>query len=154
MTEANAATPTGTVVDNAFSIPNGIGRRTRLLRLALKLDAVASGAFGVLSLAAGPLLQNLLGTPFALLWAVGLFLMAFAASIWIVASRADVSATAVWTVIAINLLWVVASVAAVAGGWFPLTGLGIAFVLAQAAAVAMFADLQFLGLRRGRPAVG
>ena len=128
--------------------------RGRLLRPALKLDAVASGALGVLSLAAGPLLEDLLGTPRTLRWPIGLFLIGYAAAVWAVGSRPRVSRPAVRTVIAINLLWVVASVAAVAGGRLLLTGLGIAFVLAQAVAVAMFADLQFLGLRRARPAAG
>lgn len=128
--------------------------RTRLLRLALKLDAVATGALGVMSLAAGPVLEGLLGTPLAVLWPLGLFLVAYAASIWIASTRPSVSRPAAWTVVAINLLWVIGSVAVVAAGWFPLTGLGTAFVLVQAAAVALFADLQFLGLRRARPAGG
>ncbi|MDQ3222974.1 MAG: hypothetical protein M3Q75_05805 [Gemmatimonadota bacterium] len=54
-------------------------------------------------------------------------------------------------VVAINLVWVLGSVALVVAGRFPLTVLGLAFVLAQAAAVALFAALQFLGLRRSRP---
>jgi hypothetical protein len=55
-------------------------------------------------------------------------------------------------VVATNLVWVADSVALVATAWFPLTALGAAFVLAQAAAVFLFADLQFLGLRRARRA--
>ena len=55
--------------------------------------------------------------------------------------------------VAANLLWVLGSVALVVTGW-PLTALGVAFVLAQGAAVFLFADLQFLGMRRSRPATG
>ena len=126
--------------------------RDRLLRLALKLDAVASGTLGGLALVAGPLLDGLLGVPTALLQAVGLFLAAYAAALWIVASRPGVSRSAAWTVVALNLLWAAASVAVLANGWLPLTGLGTAFVLLQAGAVALFADLQIIGLRRARPA--
>jgi hypothetical protein len=57
-------------------------------------------------------------------------------------------------VVAVNALWVLASVALVAAGWFPLTSMGVAFVLALAAAVFLFADLQLLGLRRSRPVAG
>ena len=121
-----------------------------LLRLALKLDALASGALGALSLAAGTVLDDLLGLPFALLMAVGLFLPAYAAFVWVVGTRRRVNRTAAWAVVAVNLVWVIDSVALVVAGWFPLSALGVAFVLAQAAAVFLFADLQFLGLRRVR----
>lgn len=63
--------------------------RDSLLRLALKLDAVASGALGVLVLlAAGTVLGDqrpfvlLLGTPLALLVSGGIFLLAYAAFVW------------------------------------------------------------------------
>jgi hypothetical protein len=53
-----------------------------LLRLVLKLDAVASGALGALSLAATARRWNdLLGTPLALLVPVGAFLVAWAAAL-------------------------------------------------------------------------
>ena len=130
-------------------IDNSVGEDdSDLLRLALKLDAVASGAVGVLSLAAGPVLAGLLGTPLALLVPVGLFLVAYAAAIWIVGSRRRVSKPAARAVIVINLLWVIDSVMVVAAGWFSLTALGTAFVLAQAAAVALFAAAQLYALRR------
>ena len=125
--------------------------RSGLLRLVLKLDAVASGALGALSLATGPALDDLLGTPLALLVPVGAFLVVWAAALWVLASRSRISRTAVWAAIAINLVWAIDSVAVVAAGWFLLTALGTAFVLTQAAAVVLFADLQFLGLRRSRP---
>lgn len=119
-----------------------------LLRFALRLDALASGALGVLALAAAPLLEDVLGAPLGLLLLVGPALVAWAAALWFAASRPEVSRPAAWSVVALNLLWVVASVAAVAAGWFSLTALGIAFFLVQAAAVAFFADAQLLGLRR------
>ena len=127
---------------------------SRLLPVALKLDAVASGALGILSLAAGPLLRDLLGAPLALLWPAGLFLVVYAAAIWTIASRPGISRSAAASVVALNLLWVVVSIMAVAAGWLSLTALGTAFVLVQAAAVALFAELQVLGLRRSRPATG
>ena len=96
----------------------------------------------------------LLGTPTALLVPVGLFLVAFAAFVWVVGTRNRINSTAAWAVLASNALWVLASVVLLVAGWFPLTTLGVAFVLVQAAVVALFADLQFLGLRRSRPVAG
>lgn len=126
------------------------GDRSGLLRLALKLDAVATGALAVLGLVAAPLLDSMLGTPSSLLLPVGLFLLVFAAAVWLIGTRPQVSRVAAWSVVALNLLWVVGSVAAVVAGWLPLTTLGTAFVLVQAVAVLVFADLQILGLRRAR----
>ena len=126
--------------------------RDGLLRMALKLDAVASGALGALSLFAGTVLDELLGIPLALLVPVGLFLLAYAAFVWIVGTRRRINTTSAWVVISLNLVWAADSVVVVLVGPFPLTGLGVAFVLAQAAAVFLFADLQFLGLRRARRA--
>lgn len=127
------------------------------LKLALKLDAAASGAVGVLMLLAAGMVVgderpfvNLLGTPVALLASAGLFLVAFAAFVWISGTRRRVSGTAARTVVAINALWVFASVAVVAAGAFPLTALGVLFVLVQAA-VALFAALQSIGLQRRLP---
>jgi hypothetical protein len=120
----------------------------RLLRLALRIDALASAASAALGLLGGLLLADLLGTPVTLLWPVGAFLLAWAAALWYVASRATVNAVAVWAIIAFNLAWVVGSVVLIAAGRFELTMLGTAFVLLQTAAVALFACLEFVGLRR------
>jgi hypothetical protein len=54
-------------------------------------------------------------------------------------------------VVAGNLVWVGASILAVVAGWWSPTTLGTVFVVAQAAAVALFAELQLTGLRRPRP---
>ncbi len=122
--------------------------RGGLLRLVLKLDAAASGALGILSLAAGPALDGLLGTPLALLWPVGLFLVAWAAALWVIASRPRIGRTAVRVVILLNLLYAVDGVVIVAAGWLPLTALGTAFVLFQAAGVALFAAAQLYALQK------
>jgi hypothetical protein len=122
--------------------------RSATLRLILKLDAVATGAVGILSLAASPVLDDLLGTPMTLLRPIGLFLIVYAAFVWIVGTRQRVSRPAVWTAILINLLWAVDSVVVVAAGWFPLTALGIAFVFVQGAVVALFAAAQLYALRK------
>jgi hypothetical protein len=45
-------------------------------------------------------------------------------------------------------------VTVVATGLFSLTALGVSFVLVQAAAVALFAVVQFAGLRRSESTTG
>lgn len=122
--------------------------RDDFLRLVLKLDAIATGAVGVLSLTASPVLDGLLGIPLSLLMPVGLFLIAYAVAIWLVATRPHVSRPAAWTAVAINVVYAVDAIVVVVAGWFALTALGTAFVLFQAAAVALFAAAQFYALRR------
>jgi hypothetical protein len=110
------------------------------VRPALRLDAVASGGIGVLLLAFGWALDEPLGAPLALTLPIGLFLVLFAATLLVLAARAEVPRRAVQEV--------AASVALVVSGWFDLTALGVAFMLAQAAGVALFAALQFASVRR------
>jgi hypothetical protein len=136
---------------------SGLGRaadqgRDRLLRLSLNGDALASGALGALLAAGGVLLDELLGIPASVLVPVGVFLVAYAAALWYVGSRRRVSRPAVWVVVAGNLAWVAASAVAAAAGWWSPATLGTVVLLAQAAAVAVFAELQFTGLRRARVA--
>jgi hypothetical protein len=124
----------------------------RLLRLSLQLDAAATGALGVLLATGGAVLDELLGIPAAVLVPVGGFLVVYAAALWFLGTRPRVSRPAVWVVVVGNLLWAAASVVAAAAGWWSPTAAGIAVILAQAAAVAVFAELQFTGLRRARAA--
>lgn len=141
------------VAESRTGHPTG-GDRDRLLRRSLQLDAVATGAVGALVLAAGPALDDLLGAPLTLLRPVGLFLVAYAAAIWTVGARPTISRPAAWAALVLNTAWAVDSLVLVVAGPFALTGLGVAFVLAQAAVVALFAALQCLGLRRARPVAG
>ena len=136
-------------IETTTARPASTGR-DRLLRRALQLDAAATGAVGGLLLVGGPWLDDLLGAPTTLLRPVGLFLVAYAAALGVAGSRPTISRPAARAAVALNALWVAGSAILVAAGPFPLTGLGVAFTLAQAAAVALFADLQLLGLRQAR----
>lgn len=124
-----------------------------LLRWALLADAAASGVMGLLMLlGAGPL-GTLLHLPAALLSGAGLVLLPYAALVAWLGSRASLTRPAVWAVIGINAIWAADSLLLLASGWVQPNGLGQAFVVAQALAVALFAELQFLGLRRPAPAI-
>ena len=138
--------------DHVESTLAGADGRDRPLRLALRLDAAASGAMGVLLAAGGALLDDPLGIPAAVLVPVGGFLVVYAAGLWLLGSRPRLGRPAVQVVVAGNLLWVAASVVAAIAGWWSPTTAGTVFVLAQAAAVVVLTELQLTGLRRARTA--
>jgi hypothetical protein len=121
------------------------------LRKSLLLDAAASGATALLLIAGASLLDGLLGLPVALMREAGLILVPFVAFVAWVGTREDVARGAVWTIIAANALWVAASIGLLVSGWVAPTALGYAFVIAQAAVVALFAELQYAGLKRPQP---
>src|SRR5215204_1945543 len=118
------------------------------LRYALVGDALASGATGLLLVLGAGALTGLLGLPEALMRAAGLILLPYAAVVAFLGTRATMSRRAVWAVIAVNGVWVADSLILLASGWVSPTGLGYAFVLAQALAVLVFAEAQYLELRR------
>jgi hypothetical protein len=66
-----------------------------LLRFALVLDGVATGANGILYLAGAPLLDGWLGVPTGVLMAVGAFLIAYAALVLRLATREQMPRAAV-----------------------------------------------------------
>ena len=118
------------------------------LRQILVVDAAVSGAAGLLMTAGAPFLSPLLGLPESLLFWAGLALFPFVALLVVTARRGEASRLVVVNIIAINALWVAASFGLLVSGWVAPTLLGYAFVIAQALAVALLAELQFIGLRR------
>ena len=77
----------------------------------------------------------------------GLLLIPYVALVAFVGTREAIPLAAVRLIIALNVLWVLGSVALLIGFVVP-TMLGYAFVIAQAVAVGVFAELQIAGLRR------
>ena len=117
----------------------------RFLVAVLRLDAIATGAVGVLLIAAAPFIADRLGPPTALSRTSGALLVAWAIVVALVAQRP--SAQGVRAVIGVNLAWAVASVAyALVDD--RLTAPGVTLTLLQAAAVLAFAALQTVGLRK------
>jgi hypothetical protein len=116
------------------------------LARALRLDAAASGAMGLLLAAGAPALHAMFGLPTPLLRAVGAFLLPFAAALLLLAPRADGAPQLVRLIIAGNLLWILASLVLIVAAR-TITLLGEAFVLGQAAAVALFIYLEVRALR-------
>ncbi|WP_300539380.1 hypothetical protein [Sphingosinicella sp.] len=118
------------------------------LRRALMLDAVMSGACAILLLAGASVLAGLLGLPETLLFGSGLVFVPFVALLLWLMRAASPPAAGVRAVIAINLAWAASSAALLLSGLVDPTPLGTAFVIAQAAAVLVFAALQIGALKR------
>jgi hypothetical protein len=115
-----------------------------MLKFALKLDGVASFALGLLTL----LIRPEVGMPVG--WQIGLgsFCVVYGMGVFFLGTRATPDRRIVLLVIIGNLVWAADSILTAELAWFPLTGIGVALVLAQGLAVLGFAVLQFLGLRR------
>jgi hypothetical protein len=121
---------------------------TPFLRNVMLIDAAASGAMAALLIAGAGLLDGLLGLPVALMREAGLILVPYVAFVAWVGTRETIARGAVWAIIATNALWAIASVGLLVSGLVAPTILGTAFVIAQAAVVALLGELQYAGLKR------
>lgn len=122
--------------------------REGLVRLALKIDAVVTGANGAAYLAGAEILDSPLGLPAGMLRAAGAFLLVFALAVWAIGSRPVLRPALVTAVIAANVVWVVESLALVAFDWLTPATAGVVWVVLQAIVVGGFAALQTAAMRR------
>jgi hypothetical protein len=126
---------------------------SQFLRRALLADAIFSGISAVgLTLDAGAL-APLLDLPEALLQETGLFLIAYAALVGWLGTRPSVPKALVMIVVAGNAAWTLASIALLFSGAVSPNLLGEIVVVAQAIATGVFAELQYIGLRKSGGAV-
>ena len=123
-------------------------RVSTLLRFGLLIDAAISGAVGALMLAATGLLHNITALPEPLLRYVGLLFIPYVLVVGWLGFREALPRGIVWTVIACNVGWAIGSVWLLTSGSIAPSTFGVAFVIVQAVAVVVFAELQFMGLRR------
>jgi hypothetical protein len=124
-----------------------------LLRRALLADAIFSGTSAVvLTLGAGAL-ASLLNLPDALLRETGLFLILYAALVGWLGTRQAMPKMLAAIVVAGNAAWTLASIALLFSGLVSPNLLGEIAVAAQAVATGVFAELQYVGLRRSSSAV-
>jgi hypothetical protein len=119
-----------------------------LLRRAIVGDAVITGAMAVLLVAAAAFLGPMLNLNETFLRETGIFLIVYALLVGFLGSRELMPKIAVCLVIAANVLWTVDSIVLPFTGWVQPNMLGQAFIVAQALAVAIIAELQFIGLKR------
>jgi NADH:ubiquinone oxidoreductase subunit K len=126
---------------------------SHLLRRALLADAIFSGVSAAgLTLGAG-VLAPLLSLPEALLQETGLFLIAYTVLVGWLGTRPQVAKALVMIVVAGNAAWTLASIALLFSGAVTPNLLGEIVVVAQAIATGVFAELQYIGLRRSEGTV-
>jgi hypothetical protein len=116
-----------------------------MLNTFLRLDALASGALGLLLLVLTGPAEDELGMPVGFSIGAALVMLGWAGFVvWVAAhpSRGFVT-----EVVALNLVYVAASVLVAVTDWVALTDLGVVLVLAQALAVLGLTAGQFAGLR-------
>ena len=123
-------------------------RTSPLLRWVLLADAATCAAMGLLLLLGADWLAQFLALPPDLSRFAGATLLPFAALLVYSAGRATLAPAAIWAVILLNVLWVIGSLLLLVEGGIEPNSLGIAFVMAQAGGVALFAALEYVGLRQ------
>jgi hypothetical protein len=116
------------------------------LRRVLLIDGLVSGAAGIVMIAGADLLAPLLSLPQPLLTYAGVALVPWVIALVALSRMVLIPREAVRGVIAINAIWVAGSIAALFA--FSPSLLGYAFVIAQAVAVGLFAELQVVALKR------
>ncbi|WP_328360013.1 hypothetical protein OG976_07525 [Mycobacterium sp. NBC_00419] len=122
-------------------------RSDSLLRMAMRVDAVCSGLCGLaLIVAAGPI-STLTGLPTAAEYAIGATFLVYATAVFLGAGLERVRTAGIITAIA-NLLFTVAAVVVVLARPVDLTTAGVVAVIAGGVYTLVFADLQYLGVRR------
>ena len=118
------------------------------LSRALLADAIFSGVAAVaLTLGAGAL-APFLNLPEVLLRETGLFLIAYTALVGWLGTRSSVMRALVLFVIVGNAAWTLGSIALLFSGAVSPNLLGQVIVVVQAIASGVFAELQYMGLRK------
>ncbi len=126
---------------------------SQLLRRALLADAIFSGAGAIGFTFGAGAFASLFSLPEALLLETGLFLIAYTALVGWLGTRQAVPKALVMFVVAGNAAWTLASIALLFSGAVSPNLLGEIVVVAQAIATGVFAELQYIGLRRSGGAV-
>lgn len=126
------------------------------LRRVLWADALSCAGTAALQLGLTGALSSWLGLSQALLQGSGLVLLAFVALPAWLALQAVPPRAALAALVAANFAWVLGCLLLAFGGAPGVRPLGHAYLLVQAVAVLVLAELQWMGLRRAarpRPAV-
>ena len=124
-----------------------------LLRRALFADAIFSGVSALGLTFGAAAFASLFSLPEVLLRETGLFLIAYTALVGWLGSRSSVPKALVILVVVGNSAWTIASIVLLLSGVVSPNIAGGLMVVAQAIATGVFAELQYVGLRRSGSAV-
>lgn len=122
------------------------------LRRALLADAIFSGVAALGFTFGASAFARLFNLPDMLLLEAGLFLIAYTGLVGWLASRASVARALVLLVVIGNAAWTVGSIALLLSGAVSPNLAGELMIVAQAIATGVFAELQYVGLRRSASA--
>ncbi|MGY4237731.1 hypothetical protein ACVIIW_006678 [Bradyrhizobium sp. USDA 4449] len=123
------------------------------LRRALLADALFSGVAALGFTVGAGTFATVFNLPEALLRETGLFLIAYTALVGWLASRTVVPKPLVLLVVVGNAAWTVGSIAVLFSGTVSPNLAGELMITAQAIATGVFAELQYVGLRKSGSAV-
>jgi hypothetical protein len=119
------------------------------LKNVLLINAVSSGATGIGLVVLAETVANLFGTTaVGTVMGVGIFLVVFAAGVLNEAVQRTARLTHVYIIIALDILWVIGSIAIVLPQLFNLSAIGYIAITAVALWVAAMAYLQIKGVNQ------
>jgi hypothetical protein len=130
----------------------GPAKGSSLLQRTLLADGVLSGTSAIALVFGAGFLDELLGLPAELLRTAGISLIPFVGFVFYLSRREQPARGNVLLVIALNLLWVAASVLLLLSSRVNPNSVGFVFIVAQAVVVAAFAEIQWVGLRKAASA--
>lgn len=141
-------------VQEALSLPNARSNARSNARFVSRV-LLGNATFGVICglsclLWAQPLATLLGVTQPWILTILGVGLLVFAAELAWIAVRMPENRRVLTIIFALDVAWVIASAIILLAGWLPFTTAGIWTFLVVADIVAIFAVLEFIGLRRLR----
>lgn len=126
--------------------------KSTLLLKGLRGNAIFSTLSGAAALIAAPTLSTFTGiTPPAVFYVLGIVLLIYAVDLWWVSSKDPIDMRFAWAAIILDILWVLGSVFILFFGLLPLTVAGRWTVFFLAEIVAIFAIIQYIGVRRANP---
>ena len=128
-------------------------RNTPFLRKTLLADAAVGSVASVATIFGAGLLAPLLGLPPSLLTWAGVALIPYVVFLLLLARREDIPVSWLREIVFLNWAWVAASAGILLFAPIQPNMFGVAFIVAQAAAVALFAWLEALPLRGRHRAV-
>jgi hypothetical protein len=118
-----------------------------LLRFALRADATACAGLGLIVAMAADPLSRLSGLSAVSEWIGGAALVGYGVTLYVLAAASFVRRVGIG-VVAINVALAVAATCVLATGVLPLTGPGVAMMLATIGGTLALTRLQYLGVRR------
>ena len=118
-----------------------------LLRFAMRADATLTGLAGIAGVPLAGWLAELSGTTRTFEYSMSAFFIAYGVVVFVLAALPSIKRPGIAVVIA-NLLYTVAAIGLVLTDVLSLTTTGVVLTLATGVYTAVFAELQYQGVRR------